>query len=1281
MSVVCRLGSLSRRLSPSRLVALLAIQGLWIVPLFLVPATRAAAAHTYTVTVNTDDYSGTPATLTGNASNCPANGTGASCSLRDAITAANADAGSTIKFAVTGTNTLKFVLPPITASTTVQGPGASALTISGGYQQFWVSGSTVTATISGLTLANANNTVIATGLLPSYGGAIYNLAANLTVDQVVFVNNTTGQPTLPGEGGAILNNTGTLTVIGCSFLDNSTQYNGLGGAITNVGTLKITGSTFYGNSAFSGAAIYSLSGFSITDSSFIDNAVGYSGTVMITNGTLAIANSTFLGNTAGFGPNVGTALFNDGSPGTSPATLAVTNSIFDTPANAGGAACATTASPSDCPVDGVSGNLVESDASLKLSSFGNHGGPTPTVLPLAGSPAHCAASSANFPGTDQRGFSADPSCGSGLVDAGSVQTHYLTVTTAADDDGSTTTCGSTCTLRDAISAAVAANEGDIAFASSLTGSSISLSSPLPTINVTGSLDLVGPGASALTISGSNASQILNIAAGTVDISGLTFANGSSTSGGAIQNAGTLSLSHTTFTANSAGTGNGGAILNTGTLAVSDSTFWQNAAANGSAISSSSSVPVSVTYSTFFGNTASQHGAIAFSGGPLVVSNSTFAANMANGGTPGASVAGGGLYDNNGGTLAVTNSILAESTECATSGPACPVDANSGNRVAAANLKLQSAPAFNGGDTPTVLPLPGSAALCAASAALIPSGAIADQRGFPNLNTTYTGYTATAPCVDSGAVQTNYTAAQFIGTSPYLANANTPGQAPPVILAVVENGQNIGGIPVTLTYSGSGTATGLTATTVAGTGANFSSLTISQAAASGDTLSATIPVIGSDTLSAGPVSLVVKPQGAATVTKTSNVTAGALDSSVTLSATVTSNSKAVTEGKLSFTITLPNGAGTTMTASVSSSGTASVVYPLPVHLAGSSYAVSISYTDFGGSFGPSTAAAQLTVNKITPTVSTWPTAGAITYGQTLASSVLSGGKASVAGSFAFTAPATEPNAGTAQQSVTFTPSDLYDYNTVIGTASVKVNQASQTITFTGLPSTATVGSAGPYTLNAKASSGLAATYSVSGPASISGSTLTITGPGTVVVTAAQSGNANYLAAPSASQTIVVSGSLFTLTVDPSTETLQQGGIGIFLLTLQSPKPYSGNITLTCSGGPAGSLCASLPSTVNLNYGIALALAGIYLPPNASSGTYTLTFTATSGSMTSSATVQIVVNKSSAFNGFTSSPGNRGGTGAGAGSGGNSRPSVASPAVYSPQQREQPSTTERPDPRYS
>jgi len=283
------------------------------------------------------------------------------------------------------------------------------------------------------------------------------------------------------------------------------------------------------------------------------------------------------------------------------------------------------------------------------------------------------------------------------------------------------------------------------------------------------------------------------------------------------------------------------------------------------------------------------------------------------------------------------------------------------------------------------------------------------------------------------VQTNYTAAQFVG-APYVANANTPGTAPPVIVSVMENGQNIGGVPVTLSFSGTGTATGLTSTTVGGAGASFT-LQVNQASAPTDSLSVSIPVVGTDTLTAGPAQLTVVPQGAASSITPAAASATTLSTSVSLSATVLSGGKPVTAGQVSFTVAYVSGAVPTLTGTVNSSGVAMVSYPLPQHLAANTYSVSISYSDIGGSFGPSTATGQLAIGKVTPTVSTWPTASAITVGQTLASSTLTGGVTSVPGSFAFTALTTVPPLGASSQSVTFTPTDSADYATVVGSVSV------------------------------------------------------------------------------------------------------------------------------------------------------------------------------------------------------------------------------------------------------
>jgi len=79
--------------------------------------------------------------------------------------------------------------------------------------------------------------------------------------------------------------------------------------------------------------------------------------------------------------------------------------------------------------------------------------------------------------------------------------------------------------------------------------------------------------------------------------------------------------------------------------------------------------------------------------------------------------------------------------------------------------------------------------------------------------------------------------------------------------------------------------------------------------------------------------------------------------------------------------------------------------------------------------------------------------------------------------------------------------------------------SNVITFTA-PTTPITYGASSITLGATASSGLAVSYTITGPTSLSGSTLSFTGAGTVTITASQAGNTTYAAAAPVQQSIVV-----------------------------------------------------------------------------------------------------------------------------------------------------------------
>jgi hypothetical protein len=80
---------------------------------------------------------------------------------------------------------------------------------------------------------------------------------------------------------------------------------------------------------------------------------------------------------------------------------------------------------------------------------------------------------------------------------------------------------------------------------------------------------------------------------------------------------------------------------------------------------------------------------------------------------------------------------------------------------------------------------------------------------------------------------------------------------------------------------------------------------------------------------------------------------------------------------------------------------------------------------------------LTINKAIPVVTAWPEAAPIIYGDTLGASLLTGGEASVPGSFTFDNPGACPAAGLQSVAVTFTPEDTHNYNSVSGTVEIAV----------------------------------------------------------------------------------------------------------------------------------------------------------------------------------------------------------------------------------------------------
>jgi autotransporter-associated beta strand protein len=182
--------------------------------------------------------------------------------------------------------------------------------------------------------------------------------------------------------------------------------------------------------------------------------------------------------------------------------------------------------------------------------------------------------------------------------------------------------------------------------------------------------------------------------------------------------------------------------------------------------------------------------------------------------------------------------------------------------------------------------------------------------------------------------------------------------------------------------------------------------------------------------------------------------------------------------------------------------------LPINtLAAGSHSITAVYPGDTSNAGSTSSLLLQAVSKATPTITSLPTATSITYGQTLAGSTLSGGAASTAGSFAFTTPATSPNAGTANQGVTFTPADMTDYNTAATTVSVTVSPATPIVTVAVGSYTYNGSAQGPDTATKSTTDSGAVTWSYVG-ASYSSSSLPVSaGNYTATATVAADGNNN------------------------------------------------------------------------------------------------------------------------------------------------------------------------------
>ncbi len=407
---------------------------------------------------------------------------GSANTLRWAINQANASNGNdTIDFSskFNAPQTITLTGGPLAltdpATTTITGPSASLLTVSGGgtSRVFDIQGGA--AALSGLTISGGK---------AGFGGGIYNTGGSLSLANVTVTSNSaqfgggvanvnSGMTaltdcTISGNsaavtGGGVVSNSGTLTLVGTTVSGN-TATNGGGLANLTSGTATVTGGTFRGNTAsdqggglFNNGPALSLTDATIAGNSAAGQSFSSGGGLFDTIGAINLTGCTVTGNSA---PNGGGGLYNYAGTATLINDTLVRNSAYN-----GGGLCVI-AGTSTLTNDTITGNSAErgggmvvfSTATLTntivtansgdlggdialgigggytgtnnlisaaafLAPLGDYGGPTQTAPLLPGSPAIGAGKSgAGIPLTDQRG---QPR--TGHVDIGAFQSQGFSI--------------------------------------------------------------------------------------------------------------------------------------------------------------------------------------------------------------------------------------------------------------------------------------------------------------------------------------------------------------------------------------------------------------------------------------------------------------------------------------------------------------------------------------------------------------------------------------------------------------------------------------------------------------------------------------------------------------------------------------------------------------------------------------------------------------------------------------------------------------------------------------
>ena len=848
-----------------------------------------------------------------------ATGSGTTGSLRYVLSQVNAGTGSgdEIFIDVVGTITLTNGPLVISKAVTIFGPDAALLTISGNNATRVFSIPTaITVSMYRLTIANGTD---ASG---AGSGGIFT-GSSLTLTEVAFSGNSA-----PLGGGAI-DSFGALIVVDCTFVGNT----GLRGAIYNGGTMSMQNSTLTRNTATDGGAINSASALTLQNSTVTGNTAStLGGGIYIASGSVTITNSIVAGNTTtgnagGDCQGCGTQGTHNLISSTTPANIISASSLMLGPLQYNGSDTQTI-----MPLVGSPAILagINSPTAYDQRNFSRMIGAS-AQTDLGAVSTHYLTVNSTAGGATGSTCTGGANCT--LVDA-------VTVIKGMSDGDIIFSSAVTGTITLTVSLPHMLGNANLQGpgASILTVSGANLYSlvdfegygNLSGITLSNGLDTTGNGGGVVnngilaTLSncvvmnnveasaaggGNSANQYM--AGGGVDnednmlidnctISGNTVQGGVAhyATGGGIYSNGYLILSNSLVSGNTAsdtaagGVAKGGGIASDRMLVILNSTLSGNTATS-SGPTTGGGLQEQGTAATLINTTITGNTVTDTSGGGALGAgiDSYYALNVLNstitGNTTSSSVQtyGGGIYSFSNVTL--LNSIVAGNTTAGNAGDDCDlcgtqdpsnIISTTAAPITAAQLMLAPLALYGSNQTvPTLLPLPGSPAIQAGNLTLLTPDITTDERGLPRTLTV-----ASTNLMDVGAVQSNYSAVQFVQqpTDDSLGLPITPA----VTLSVIESGAAVPNIPVPIAFAGTGTMSGtLSQTTLTPTGggvavATYNDLSVATAG-TGDVLNVNLPI--TPTGATSPVTLSAHSSSFAILASPYSITAS--PSSLTIAA--------------------------------------------------------------------------------------------------------------------------------------------------------------------------------------------------------------------------------------------------------------------------------------------------------------------------------------------------------------------------------------------------------------